>query len=376
LVLADWGASVIRIDRVESFKAPTLDVLCRGKRSLAVNLKEPEGRNLVKALICASDVLIDPYRPGTLEELGLGPDVFLGEDGVNKRLVYARLSGFPTHGPQKDMAGHDINYLAQSGILSMLPGTSDKPTFPLNLLADFGGGGLMCAMGVLLALIARNANGRGQVVQTDMVSGTRYLSSFPLIHTLLPNQTIFGLGETRGTRLLDGGTPFYQVYTCKDGKWMSVGCIEPQFYVAFLERFIKALSDGFVNARAGWQPKPSTQWDVAEWPRLREFLEAGFRTKDRDEWAAIFHGSDACAVPVLSPKEASEAAGSAIPRPHPYLSVTRSRVEETLVDTDCFSALAPGQHSEEILLEMGLGGKFQSLLNKRSIGAASPKPKL
>jgi len=272
------------------------------------------------------------------------------------------------------MAGHDINYLAQSGILSMLPGTPDKPTFPLNLLADFGGGGLMCAMGILLALIARNANGRGQVVQSDMVSGTRYLSSFPLIHTLLPHSTAFGVGESRGGQLLDGGAPFYQVYTCKDGKWMSIGCIEPQFYTAFLEIFLQALPDEFMKARDGWQPNPSTQGEVEEWSRVKDFLEAGFKTKGRDEWATLFHGSDACAVPVLSPKEAAAAASSAIPVPHPTLSVTRSKA---LDDTERFVALAPGQHTGEIIQELGIGDQLQHLLNKRIVGTPTfPKPRL
>lgn len=173
----------------------------------------------------------------------------------------------------------------------MLPGTIDKPAFPLNLLADFGGGGMVCAMGILLALIARGTSGKGQVVQTDMVSGTRYLSSFPLIQALLPTQFAFGVGDARGSGLLDGGAPFYQVYTCKDGKWMAVGCIEPRFYRTFLELFLRALPSGFARAYDGWQPEPSSQGDVSEWPRIRNFFEAGFRKKDRDEWAAIFHGT-------------------------------------------------------------------------------------
>ncbi|KLO17395.1 CoA-transferase family III [Schizopora paradoxa] len=380
MVLADWGASVIRIDRVGTSNAPTRDVLCRGKRSLAVNLRDPDGQKLMKTLISESHVLIDPYRPGTLEKLGLGPDVFLGNGGVNERLIYARLSGFPIHGRQKDMAGHDINYIAQSGILSMLPGTADKPTFPLNLLADFGGGGMMCALGILLALISRgtSSSGKGQVVQTDMVSGTRYLSSFPLIQALLPQaaQTAFGLGDARGTKLIDGGAPFYQIYTCKDGKWMSVGCLEPQFYRTFLELFLNALPPDFINAHGGWRPHPSSQGDVVEWPRLRDFLEAGFRLKTRDEWDEIFQGTDACTVPVLTPEEAGAAARSAIPLPHPELSATRSRVVNPQWNADSVPVLIPGEHSEEILREMNLGSQFNSLLSKGIVDTASTKSKL
>jgi len=174
----------------------------------------------------------------------------------------------------------------------MLPSTLDQPpSFPLNILADFGGGGLTCALGILLALVARYSSGKGQVVQTDMVSGSRYLSSFPLLQTLLPSSLLFGVGPERGTRILDGGCPFYQVYTCKDGQWMTVGCLEPKFFRTFLALFLPALPSEFKQRYGGWCPTADTQMDMAMWPRLREFFELGFKTRPRDEWAAIFHGS-------------------------------------------------------------------------------------
>ena len=175
----------------------------------------------------------------------------------------------------------------------MLPGTPEKPTFPLNLLADFAGGGLTCALGILLALQARNITGKGQVVNTDMVSGTRYLSSYPLIHALLPNNPAFNDGSnsrTRSKKLLDGGAPFYNVYTCADGKWMSVGCLEPQFFKVFIETFVNALPGAFLSTQLGWRPTSEMRTDTRYWPRLYAFLEQGFRTKARDEWTKIFYG--------------------------------------------------------------------------------------
>ncbi|KAF8962787.1 CoA-transferase family III domain-containing protein [Flammula alnicola] len=194
LILADNGASVTRIDRPS---ATSSDVLCRGKRSIVIDSKLPSGRKLLEEMISSADVLIDPFRPGVLERLGLGPELFLGDGsdgrrkGLNEKLIYARIVGFPRIGPYKDMAGHDINYLALSGVLAMLPG-ADKPTFPLNIAADFAGGGVMCAVGILLALMERGRTGRGQVVNTDMVSGTRYISSFPLIQSYLGSGMLGG----------------------------------------------------------------------------------------------------------------------------------------------------------------------------------------
>ncbi|KAF7327904.1 Acyl-CoA dehydrogenase [Mycena kentingensis (nom. inval.)] len=339
------GASVVRIDRPS---APSADILCRGKKSAAINPKTASGQKALLKLIAGADVLIDPFRPGVMERLGLGPEVFLGEKGVNKRLVYARMVGFPREGPHKDMAGHDINYLALSGVLSLLPG-KDKPAPPINILADFAGGGLSCALGILLALIERGRTGQGQVVDANMVSGARYVSSFPLLSLLVPNSgmTIGGRGE----RLLDGGAPFYDVYTCKDGRWMSVGCLEPQFYKTFIQTFAKAVPPNF--SLNGWKPTAEEQFNRDEWPRLKEYLTTGFALYPRDYWAKVFHATDACAVPVLSTEEATEldASSSPFPVPHP-----RTKSGGTWSNPPPESLyLEPGLHTKDILSSIGVG---------------------
>ena len=176
----------------------------------------------------------------------------------------------------------------------MLPG-QETPSFPLNLLADFAGGGLTCSMGILLALLSRNISGKGQVVETDMVSGTRYVSSFALLHYLIPNSPTFGNGENkkngRGTKLLDGGAPFYSVYKCKDGKYMSVGCIEAQFFKVFVDRFVEQLPAPLLGKWGGWRPTAVMRTDEGTWPIMRRFFEEGFLTKSRDEWANVFYGN-------------------------------------------------------------------------------------
>ncbi|KAI4521237.1 CoA-transferase family III [Schizophyllum commune Loenen D] len=337
LILADHGASVVRVDKPG---AQSQDVLARGKRSIAISLKTPSGRDVLKKIIAVSDVLIDPFRPGVLERLGLGPDVFLGDEGLNERLIYARISGFPVNGPEKNMAGHDINYLALSGVLDMLPG-ENKPTFPLNLLADFAGGGLLCALGIILAL----RTGRGQVVQTDMVSGARYVSSFPLLHkALAPASPMFA--SERGHNVLDGAAPFYDVYACKDGRYMSVGCLEPQFYAEFMRRFTRALPSEF-TAEGGWTPPADAQTRRELWPQLRKYLQSGFATQPRDYWADVFQRTDACAVPVLSPEEAAHRY-TAVPKSHPSVDDPRP------VSDLSASFVHPGAHTEEILQEYGI----------------------
>ncbi|KAJ7052615.1 CoA-transferase family III [Mycena amicta] len=345
LVLADNGASVVRIDRPS---APSTDILCRGKKSVAINPKIPSGKAALLRLISSADVLIDPYRPGVMERLGLGPDVFLGEQaGLNKRLIYARMVGFPREGPHKDMAGHDINYLALSGVLAILPG-KEKPQPPINILADFAGGGLSCAVGILLALVERGKSGRGQIVDANMVSGSRYVSSFPLLSLLVPSSGM-SMGE-RGSRLLDGGAPFYDVYTCNDGRWMSVGCLEPAFYKIFIHGFAKAAPPDF--SIDGWKPKAEDQFDRDDWPRLREYLTKGFALYPRDYWAKVFHGTDGCAVPVLSTEEAAQLDASSSPLPVPHPRISSAGWTDPGADS---LYLEPGQHTREILAGIGLG---------------------
>ncbi|KAF4571096.1 hypothetical protein EYR36_001632 [Pleurotus pulmonarius] len=348
LILADNGASVTRVDKPSTSSS---DVLCRGKRSIAISPKVPSGLETLRKLIMASDVLIEPFRPGVMERLGLGPDVFLGDGrkpGLNEKLIYARIVGFPRTGPHKNMAGHDINYLALSGVLSMLPGPPDKPSFPANILADFAGGGLMGALGIMLAIQERARTGKGKVVNIDMVSGVRYISSFPLLAAMDSSDSTFG--KARGTNVLDGGAPFYNVYTCKDGRWMSVGCIEPQFFVIFLSKFLEALPVGF--ALDGWRPELDIQGDRSQWDKLKAFLEKGFMTNTRNYWVKVFEGSDACTLPVLSREEAADldASHSPIPVPHPLLHTTTVALPNP-------ETIQPGSHTHEILSELGLDEK-------------------
>ncbi|KZP31675.1 CoA-transferase family III [Athelia psychrophila] len=362
LILADHGADVVRIDRPG---VPSSDILCRGKRSLAVNSKTPSGRNLLRKLITQSDVLIDPFRPGVLERLGLGPKVFLGSEGkqgLNERLVYARIAGFPRTGPHKDMAGHDINYLALSGVLSLMPRTPDVPSFPLNLLADFAGGGASLANGILLAIIERTKSGRGQTVEADMVSGTRYLSSFPLLHKLSPSSQFFS-----GLNILGGGAPFYAVYACKDGKFMSVGCLEPQFFKVFIELFVQEVSGD--RTMLDWSPQ-DIQANPLGWPKLKQYLKEGFLTKTREGWTKIFHGTDACAVPVLTPEEAAllDASKLPLPVPHPHLTRTPSKTPE--IHANITPQMIPGQHNEEVLEELGTSAEeWRRLVNEGAISS-------
>ncbi|KAL6300901.1 CoA-transferase family III [Sparassis latifolia] len=359
MILADFGANVIRVDR-PSLSTP--DVFNRGKRCITLNAKVPSARDVLRRLIERADILIDPSRPGFMESVDLGPNVFLGDpitgkEGRNRRLIYARLAGFSRTGPHKNMAGHDLSYLALSGVLSLFPGEK-KPTFPLNILGSFAGGSVVCALGILLALVERQQSGLGQVVNADMVSGTRYISTFPILHSLYPTSARVFTGP-RGTNMLDGGAPFYDTYTCADGLWMSVACVEPHFFRAFLDCFCAALP-GFTLD--GWRPTYETPEDHSSWPRLREFMDRGFKMHSRDYWTRVFHGTDACALPVLSVTEAAASVSgstsssaesmSPVPAPHPELARTPSVPINGITSADSFNMR--GQHTDEVLSELGL----------------------
>jgi len=287
MILADLGAEVVRIDRPASAKrgpTPAHDPLSRGRRSVALDLKHPEAAGVIRDLARSADVLVEGFRPGVMERLGMGPEV-LGED--NPRLVYGRMTGWGQTGPMAAKAGHDINYIALSGALEPLGRAGEAPHAPLNLLGDFGGGGMLLAVGVLAALVERSISGRGQVVDAAMVDGSALLNTF-----------LYGLraqgfwADQRGTNLLDGGAPFYDTYATSDGAWMSVGALEPQFYADLITGLGLAGED---------LPR---QMDRAGWPLLRQRFTDVFASRTRAEWTAAFVDLDACVAPVLSPAEA------------------------------------------------------------------------
>ncbi|XP_017886046.1 alpha-methylacyl-CoA racemase [Ceratina calcarata] len=340
MILSEFGASVIRVNKLnESF---TNDPLGCGKRSIALNLKTNDGASIFRNLSNESDVLIDPYRAGVMEKLNLGPKELLK---TNRKLIYARLTGFGQTGPYASMAGHDINYLALSGLLSLCGRYDQKPTPPVNLAADFGGGGLACAFGIMLALFERNKSHIGQIIDASMVEGSAYLGSW-----LFRSQNIPGLwGNPRGKNILDSGAHFYDTYETKDKEYISVGAIEPQFYELFLNKL-------------GISSDEIPQFDDFEGSRNR--LEEIFKQKTQAEWCAIFDGTDACVTPVLKldnvashphNKErntfTTENNDLVIPNPAPRLSRTpgTSKWRETNPE--------PGEHTTEILTELNYSPK-------------------
>ncbi|XP_062334256.1 alpha-methylacyl-CoA racemase [Osmerus eperlanus] len=337
MILADFGAKVIRVDRTKVTMA--MDTQARGKRSVALNLKTPEGVSVLRKLCVQSDVVLEPYRKGVMEKLGLGPEELLKE---NPRLIYARLTGYGQSGSYAAAAGHDINYLAMSGLLSMLGRRGEKPYAPLNLVADFAGGGLTCALGVLMALLERSQSGRGQVIDTSMVEGAAYVGSF-----MWKSRSIGMWNNPRGENMLDSGAPFYDTYQTSDRKYMAVGAIEPQFYSQLLHGL--GLDDADL---------PS-QMSFSDWPKLRQVFTDCFATKTQAEWRAVFDGTDACVTPVLSLEEVSshphnqqresflqDSQGEESPRPAPVLSRTPA---QPCQGRDPFI----GEHTRAVLEEYG-----------------------
>ncbi|MGY1988560.1 CaiB/BaiF CoA transferase family protein [Blastococcus sp. SYSU DS0669] len=292
MLLADLGADVVRIDRkggrgglLGSLGATSL--LDRGKRSIALDLKDPADLEVVRALVRRADVLLEGFRPGVMERLGLGPDELLGE---NPALVYGRMTGWGQTGPLAHSAGHDIGYIALTGALGASGRPDEVPAPPLNLLGDFGGGGVFLALGALAALIRARATGEGQVVDAAIVDGTAVLST--MIHGMLDAGV---WTDRRGRNLLDTGAPFYDVYRCADGQFLAVGALEEQFYAALL--------DGL--GLTGDETLPRRE-DPRQWPALRERFTQAFASRSRAEWWSVFEGTDACVAPVWSLVEATE----------------------------------------------------------------------
>lgn len=292
LLLADAGASVIRVDRPSpSPGTPTPDQLTRRKASVAIDLRTNSGKSAARRLAMAADVVIEPFRPGVMERLGLGPAELCA---ANRGLVYARMTGFRRDGRYAAMAGHDINYLAVSGVLGMLGWhAGERPAPPINILGDFAGGGAVLVQGVLLALLARARTGRGQVVEANMVDGAGYLATFPR----MARRTPMGDGP-RGTNVLDGGCPYYDTYRTRDGGYMAVGALEPQFYAALVR--------GLGLEGKGWEGR---RLDRGCWPEMRRVFGELFGSRTRAEWEAVFDGTDACCTPVFDYAELEEARG-------------------------------------------------------------------
>jgi len=343
MMLADMGAEVLRVDRAQSVAdeppgRPSLDLLARGRRSIGVDLKHPQGVETVLRLVERADAIFEGFRPGVMERLGLGPDVCLAR---NPALVYGRMTGWGQDGPLAHAAGHDINYIALAGVLEHIGRAGEAPVPPLNLVGDFGGGGMLLAFGMVCALVERQRSGRGQVVDAAMVDGSAVLMA--IFHGAM----LAGWWKERGTNLLDTGAPFYDVYETKDGRYVSIGSIEPQFYAELIRR---------AGLEGEALPK---QMDRAQWPALRERFRALFLTRTRDEWTRLLEGSDVCFAPVLSMSEAREhphnrargtfveVEGSPQPGPAPRFSRTPVQIERPPPHA--------GQHTGEALADWGFG---------------------
>jgi alpha-methylacyl-CoA racemase len=289
MLLADMGADVLVVDRPQSSdlgltRERWYDVMMRGKRSVMLDLKNASSRGVILELLGRADVLIEGFRPGVMERLGLGPDAALA---ANPRLVYGRMTGWGQEGPLAARAGHDINYIALAGVLNAFGRKDEAPVPPLNLVGDFGGGGMLLGFGVACALLEARASGKGQVVDAAMVDGASLLAS--MFSGFLASNN---WSEDRGVNILDTGAPWYDVYETKDGKYVSIGAIEAKFYDELLSRL-----------QLERQGLPAQQ-DRARWPELREVFRRAFQGKTRDEWCRVFEGSDACFAPVLSFSEA------------------------------------------------------------------------
>ncbi len=335
MLLSDMGAEIVRIDRKGGRTPHKTEVTYRGRQAVALDMKKPQAVEAALKLIGRADALIEGFRPGVMERLGAGPDVCLAR---NPRLVYGRMTGWGQTGPLSDAAGHDINYIALTGALHAIGNAGGKPVPPLNLAGDFGGGALYLAFGVVCGLLEAKSSGKGQVVDAAMTDGAASLMTMTWAFRAM------GIwGDDRGTNILDSGAPWYDLYECADGGYVSIGAIEPQFYAELLERIGLAGED------------LPAQMDRAAWPELRRRLAEVFATRSRDAWREVLEGSDACFAPVLTMAEAAE---------HPHMKARGTFVESDGVlqpgPSPRFSATPasirrpppwPGEHTDEVLGE-------------------------
>ncbi len=348
MILADLGAEVIRVERAQAVRGPApdtahFDVLLRGRRNIAIDLKNPDGVETLLRLVEGADALIEGFRPGVMERLGCGPDVCQAR---NERLVFGRMTGWGQEGPYAQSAGHDINYIALAGALAHFGRAGEPPTPPLNMVGDFGGGGMFLALGVVCGLLEAARSGRGQVVDTAMVDGSAVLMS---MFWAFKEIGVFD-ENARGTNLLDTGAHFYDVFPCADGEYVSIGSIEPQFYAELMRLTGLEGDPGF-----------AAQNDQSHWPELKARLTEVFATRTQAEWCELMEGTDVCFAPVLTMSQAAqhphnqarstfiEIAGVTQPAPAP-------RFSRSVPDVPTPPA-HPGQHSREILIDWGVASE-------------------
>ena len=354
MMLSDMGAEVIRVDRVGGSGGRRRDVLSRNRRSIAVDLKQPDGVELVLKLVETADALFEGFRPGVTERLGLGPDDCLAR---NAKLVYGRMTGWGQEGPIAHAAGHDINYIGLAGALHAIGEPNGKPVPPLNLVGDFGGGGMLLAYGLVCGMLEASRSGEGQVIDAAMVDGAASLMA------MFFSMVGFGFRNERGSNMLDGGAHFYNTYETKDGKYVCIGSIEPQFYAELVKK------SGVDPNRFG------PQMDTGQWGDFRTELARVFKTKTRDEWCEIMEGSDVCFAPVLSILEAPdhphnrhrgtfvEVDGLTQPAPSPRFSRTKPEVSH--------AARTPGEDTRSVLGEIGLDADAISALESSGVVQAT-----
>ena len=355
MILADMGAEVISVERITAAgRGSSADIASRGKKSIAVDIRKSEGQEIIRKLIESADILIEGFRPGVMEKNNLGPDQLLN---INSKLIFGRMTGWGQSGPLANAAGHDINYIALSGVLGAIGKKDSPPPPPLNLIGDFGGGGMLLALGVCAALNTVNKEGKGQVIDAAMTEGSALLMS--MMYGML-NSGIWS--DKRDSNLLDGAAHFYGCYECKDGKFVSIGSIEPQFYSLLREKM--NIDDAIFD----------NQMDKNSWPILRENLEIRFKEKTRDEWCEIMEGTDICFAPVLSMNEAINHEHNVErnsffdmdnviqPSPAPKFSYSKSEVSHPPVKV--------GTHTKEIMTSLGLEKKFSDLISQKIISEA------
>ena len=355
MALADMGARVTLVERFTSrSQAAIPDCSRRGKHSLALDIKSEAGLDILHKLVSAADVLLEGFRPGVMERLGAGPDVCLQN---NPGLIYARMTGWGQSGPLSQAAGHDINYISLTGALAAIGRKDQKPTIPLNMIGDFGGGGMLVITGILAALLERSNSGKGQIVDAAMTDGSAYLMSF------LHSMTAQGhWQQQRESNMLDGGAPYYNTYETRDGKYISIGSIEPQFY-ELLKQYAELDDSLFTNQNA-----------VEQWPQQTLELTRVFKTKTQSEWCDIMQGSDVCFAPILNLEEAPshphsidrqtyiDVAGMTQPAPAPRFSRTPSTVR--------FESQAVGRQTIDILKSAGVSdAEIEKLIDDRVVSS-------